>query len=169
MAEIEHFVDPNNKDHPKFSQVWDMKLPLWSAELQEVNGKMIEGMTLKEAVETKLIGNQTIAYFMARTYIFLTDLGIYPEAIRFRQHRSNEMAHYANECWDGEIECSYGWIEVCGHSDRSCFDLSRHAAKTKVELVAARPLKTPMKVQVVRAVVDKQKNRQKFQKRFKAN
>jgi len=33
MAEIEHFVDPNNKDHPKFSQVWDMKLPLWSAEL----------------------------------------------------------------------------------------------------------------------------------------
>lgn len=74
------------------------------------------------------------------------------------------MAHYAEECWDGEIECSYGWIEVCGHSDRSCFDLSRHAAKTKVELVAARQLKNPIKMQMVRAEVDKKKVGKDFKK-----
>lgn len=53
------------------------------------------------------------------------------------------MAHYAQDCWDAEVETSYGWIEIAGHSDRSCFDLERHAQVSKVDLVAARPLKEP--------------------------
>lgn len=75
-----------------------------------------------------------MAYFVSRTYLFLTECGIKPEAVRFRQHRSNEMAHYANDCWDAEVETSYGWIEVAGHSDRSAFDLSRHMEKAKTDL-----------------------------------
>lgn len=66
------------------------------------------------------------------------------------------MAHYAADCWDAEVECSYGWIEVAGHSDRSCFDLTRHAEHTKKELVAARPLKEPIKVKLVRTIIEKQ-------------
>jgi glycyl-tRNA synthetase (class II) len=31
MAEIEHFVDPQNKDHPKFPVVAKMKIPLLTA------------------------------------------------------------------------------------------------------------------------------------------
>jgi len=27
------------------------------------------------------------------------------------------MAHYASDCWDAEIETSYGWIEIAGHAD----------------------------------------------------
>lgn len=65
------------------------------------------------------------------------------------------MAHYAKDCWDAEVETSYGWIEVAGHSDRSCFDLSRHAERTKVELVAARPLKEPKLVKSTLAILDK--------------
>jgi len=64
---------------------------------------------------------------MARTYTFLKTCGIKEEAIRFRQHRDTEMAHYAKDCWDAEVETSYGWIEIAGHADRSCFDLNRHA------------------------------------------
>ncbi len=33
------------------------------------------------------------------------------------------MAHYAEDCWDAEVECSYGWIECAGLADRSAFDL----------------------------------------------
>ena len=51
------------------------------------------------------------------------------------------MAHYAQDCWDAEVETSYGWIEVAGHADRSCYDLTKHAQKTKVELNAARVFK----------------------------
>ena len=47
------------------------------------------------------------------------------------------MAHYANDCWDAEVETSYGWIEIAGHADRSAFDLTKHMEKTKVELMAA--------------------------------
>jgi len=50
------------------------------------------------------------------------------------------MAHYSQDCWDAEIETSYGWIEVAGHADRSCYDLTKHSEKTKTDLLASRPL-----------------------------
>lgn len=50
-----------------------------------------------------VIENQTLAYFLARTYLFLCQVGIKEEAIRFRQHRANEMAHYSKDCWDAEV------------------------------------------------------------------
>ena len=105
---------------------------------------------------------------MARSYKFLVKCGINPAAIRYRQHRSNEMAHYAADCWDAEVETSYGWIEVAGHADRSCFDLTRHAEKTKVELQAARPLKEPKTVQFIRVTLDKAKIGKGFKKDSKA-
>ena len=83
-------------------------------------------MSMKAACEEGVIGNETLCYFMARTFKFLVSVGIKADAIRFRQHRSNEMAHYAQDCWDAEVETSYGWIEIAGHADRSCFDLMRH-------------------------------------------
>lgn len=48
------------------------------------------------------------------------------------------MAHYASDCWDAEIETSYGWIECVGIADRSCYDLERHSAGSKSKLVASR-------------------------------
>ena len=47
--------------------------------------------------------------------------------MRFRQHLSTEMAHYAADCWDMEIKTSYGWIECVGLADRSAFDLHGHS------------------------------------------
>lgn len=41
-----------------------------------------------------------------------------PKRMRFRQHLSTEMAHYAADCWDMEILVSYGWTECVGHADR---------------------------------------------------
>lgn len=41
MAEIEHFVDPTNKDHPKFDKVRDLKLPLFSKQNQVAGDRFI--------------------------------------------------------------------------------------------------------------------------------
>jgi glycyl-tRNA synthetase len=60
------------------------------------------------------------------------------------------MAHYAKDCWDAEVETSYGWIEIAGHADRSCFDLTRHSQKTKIDMNAARYLKEPRHIKVVK-------------------
>ena len=156
MAEIEHFVDPTDKSHPKFASISHLEIPLFSAQAQEEGKREPELVKVGDAVGSGMIGNQTLAYFVSRTFEFLVSTGLNKSAIRFRQHRSNEMAHYANDCWDAEVETSYGWIEVAGHSDRSAFDLTRHMNKTKVELNAARRLKESVTETFTTASVNKQ-------------
>jgi len=168
MGEIEHFVDPLDKSHKKFDLVKEEILPLWTGENQENLEPPTSGVTLAAAVEKGIIGNQTVAYFMARSYSFLVACGVKPEAIRYRQHRQTEMAHYAADCWDAEVETSYGWIEVAGHADRSCFDLTRHAEKTKVDLNAARPLKEPIIQKFIKVTLEKPKVGKTFKKDSKA-
>ena len=155
MAEIEYFVDPLKKEHKKFNSIKDLKLPLWSAKNQ-LSGKSIENdITLGEAVEKKIIDNETLGYFLGKTYLFLIEIGIQKEGIRFRQHTPKEMAHYASDCWDAEIETSYGWIEVAGHADRTCFDLSHHTEVSGVDLVASRPLKEPKLIKGIKVIPNK--------------
>ncbi|XP_032257738.1 glycine--tRNA ligase [Phoca vitulina] len=148
MAEIEHFVDPSEKDHPKFQNVADLHLYLYSAKAQ-VSGQSARKMRLGDAVEQGVINNSVLGYFIGRIYLYLTKVGVSPDKLRFRQHMENEMAHYACDCWDAESKTSYGWIEIVGCADRSCYDLSCHARATKVPLVAEKPLKEPKTVNVV--------------------
>ena len=75
------------------------------------------------------INNETLGYFIGRTFLFLTALGIDEKRLRFRQHLQNEMAHYATDCWDAEIECSYGWVEFLGLADRSAYHLKAHRVR----------------------------------------
>lgn len=83
---------------------------------------------------------------MARCFLFLLKLGIDPARLRFRQHLAKEMAHYAEDCWDAEIECTYGWVECVGMADRAAFDLNAHAAKSKVDLNAYEKFAEPREV-----------------------
>jgi glycyl-tRNA synthetase len=98
-------------------------------------------MTLGQALAESIIDNETLAYFMARSYLFLAACGIRKDCIRFRQHRDDEKAHESMECWDAEVETSDGWIEIAGHADRSPFDLIKHSERTKIDLQTTRPLK----------------------------
>lgn len=135
LAEIEHFVDPEKKDHPKFSGVKDVEMNLLSQERQLAGSGPLR-TTIGQAVEQKLVNNETLGYFMARTQAFLIKVGINPTKLRFRQHLPDEMAHYAADCWDAEIETSYGWIECVGIADRSCYDLTVHGEATN-EIMSA--------------------------------
>ncbi|XP_053715326.1 glycine--tRNA ligase-like [Synchiropus splendidus] len=148
MAEIEHFVDPNEKVHPKFSNVADLEITLYSSKAQ-TSGQSAQIMRLGDAVEQGVINNSVLGYFIGRIYLYLTKVGIAKDKLRFRQHMDNEMAHYACDCWDAETKTSYGWIEIVGCADRSCFDLKCHSQATKVPLVAEKPLKEPKVVNVV--------------------
>ncbi|KAG1112653.1 hypothetical protein G6F42_014679 [Rhizopus arrhizus] len=103
MAEIEHYVDPENKDHPKFDDVKDVVLTLLPKDVQMSGKTDTIQMAMGEAVEKKIIDNQTLGYFIARIYQFLDKIGIKGDRLRFRQHMDNEMAHYACDCWDAEI------------------------------------------------------------------
>jgi len=154
MAEIEHFVREDDKDHPSFKDVQTLKMNLYP-QGQQLGSKKLIIMSLGEAVGRGIIGNQTLGYFMARTFLFLLGCGVRREGIRFRQHLKREMAHYASDCWDAEILCSYGWIECVGHADRSCFDLTAHSAAGSEQLTAYVRHPQPITVSVVEAVLNK--------------
>ena len=85
----------------------------------------------------------------------MTKCGVRKDKLRFRQHMSNEMAHYACDCWDAECHTSYGWVECVGCADRSCYDLTQHTKHSGVKLVAEKQLPQPKVIDVVEIQVDK--------------
>ncbi|XP_015750782.1 PREDICTED: glycine--tRNA ligase-like, partial [Acropora digitifera] len=154
LAEIEHFVDPTDKSHPKFENVSSQKLTLYPSEYQ-IEGKPAVNIALEDAVSQKIVNSQTMGYFLGRVYLFLLKVGVDPKKIRFRQHMFNEMAHYACDCWDAELLTSYGWIECVGCADRACYDLSVHTKATGERLIAQVDLPQPEMVDVVEVVPEK--------------
>lgn len=164
MAEIEHFVDPEDKSHPRFAEVKDLKLKFLPKDVQESGSNKLVEKTIGEAVSTGMVDNETLGYFIARIYQFLVKIGVDENRCRFRQHLLNEMAHYASDCWDAELETSYGWVECVGCADRSAYDLSVHSARTNEKLVVRKPLDQPRKVNNFEVDIDKKKFGPKFRK-----
>ncbi|EEE60922.1 hypothetical protein OsJ_14640 [Oryza sativa Japonica Group] len=146
LAEIEHFVDPEDKSHPKFRDVSDLEFFMFPRE-QQLTGKSAMKLNIGQAVSEGTVNNETLGYFIGRVYLFLTQLGIDKDRLRFRQHLPNEMAHYAADCWDAEIECSFGWIECVGIADRSAYDLRAHSDKSGVALEAHEKFAEPREVE----------------------
>lgn len=149
QAEIEWFVKPTAKNLAKFKGVSSTELQLFSSK-QQLEGSPHSKLTIGDAVSSGMVNNETLGYFITRTYMFLLTLGIKPEHCRFRQHLPTEMAHYAADCWDCEIETCYGWLECVGIADRSCFDLNAHAAAAKVDLNFREALETPIETEMLR-------------------
>ena len=154
MGEIEHFVNPNDKRHPNFHTIHDTMLVLFGRDDQLGTGKT-QKMTAGHAVETGLINNQTLAYFMARTQLYMEKIGMDVNRLRFRQHLATEMAHYAADCWDLEIQSSYGWVECVGHADRACYDLQVHSTATKTPMVATEKVDPPQEIEYAKLKLDR--------------
>jgi glycyl-tRNA synthetase len=154
MGEIEHFVDPKDKSHPNFPAVADKELVLFGRDDQLGSGKT-KTIAIGEAVKSGLVNNETLGYFMARTQLYMEKIGMDPQRLRFRQHLATEMAHYAADCWDLEIQSSYGWVECVGHADRACYDLDVHAKATKTPMVATMKYDTPKEIEVAKLKFDR--------------
>lgn len=154
MGEIEHFVNPNDKTHPNFYTIAQKVLVLFGRDDQLGTGKT-KKISVGDAVNTGLINNETLAYFMARTQLFMEKIGMDSNRLRFRQHLTTEMAHYAADCWDLEIQSSYGWIECVGHADRACYDLDVHAKATKTAMVATQKVDPPIEIDIAKLKLDR--------------
>jgi len=147
QMEIEWFHKPTAKDTPKFKTVKDLKLQLFPSK-EQLAGDSHLTKTIGDAVTEGTVNNETLGYFIARTHLFLISLGCKSDHIRFRQHLPTEMAHYAADCWDAEIETSIGWLECVGIADRACFDLNAHAEASKVDLMFRETVDPPIVIEV---------------------
>lgn len=155
MAEIEHYVHPQRKNHARFHEVANVVLPFLPSSIQQEGSSEAVLMTVGEAVRKGTVNNETLGYFLARTAMFMWKIGIDPKRIRFRQHLPNEMSHYASDCWDCEIKSSYGWVECVGCADRSAYDLTMHTQWTKEKLVVREKLPEPKTINVKRLEISK--------------
>ncbi len=126
MAELEFFVDPEG-DGPDLSRVADVELPLYPAGAQESEGEEYLHLTPQEALEEGVVGDEWVAYFLARSKAWFERVGVDMERFRFRQHLPGELAHYAADCWDAEGEVDGDWIELEGVASRTDYDLSKHS------------------------------------------
>jgi glycyl-tRNA synthetase len=134
QAEAEIFVNPKDKSHPKFSQITSEKLTLYPANSQMESKDPLK-ITAQEALDQGTVSSQMLIYQLYLAQKFLRELGIPDEALRFRQHLPTEMAHYAIDCWDVEVETDrYGWVEIIGIADRADYDLKSHSEYSKEDL-----------------------------------
>lgn len=155
MAEIEHYVHPERKNHPRFHEVAHLEFNFLPRTVQQDGSSQCARIAIGAAVSSGLVNNETLGYYLARVGLFLLTIGIKEDRLRFRQHMANEMAHYASDCWDAEIQSSYGWVECVGCADRACYDLSQHSAFTGERLVARERLATPVSVKVRKLEIDR--------------
>jgi glycyl-tRNA synthetase len=140
QAEAEVFVHPAEKKHPGFDSIRDEKLLLVTKFDEEIT------LTAGEAVEKGIIAHEMLGYFIVLTKQFLVNAGVDEERLRFRQHRDDERAHYATDCWDAEAKTSYGWIEIVGIADRTDYDLKKHMEHSQKDLTIFIQYEKPMKV-----------------------
>ncbi len=153
QAEAEFFVHPKIKNHKRFKDVENDIIPLLPADRQMdetlSSEEKIINLSLKEAVEKRIIRHETIAYFVAITKRFLMDIGIDINRLRFRQHLPDEMAHYAIDCWDAEIYTDrFGWIECVGIADRTDYDLKAHMNHSGVDLSVFVEFDEPKEIEI---------------------
>ena len=133
QAEIEFFINPEEKVFEKLKDYEDVKIRVLSREAQKA-GKQEEEMSVREALERGIIPSEYLAYFIAKEQIFYESLGIPKDAIRFRHLLQEETPHYSKGNVDMEILFDFGWKEVVGNAYRSDYDLKRHAESSKTDL-----------------------------------
>ena len=144
MAELEYFIDPLDPPAGDLERNTDEVLMIPDPD-GSFSGEV--HMKFSDAYGHGIIKHCTVAWFMLRTYEFLTGIGIDSKRIRFRQHAGTEMAHYASDCWDCEIFGEYGWIECVGIANRTCHDLESHESHSGTNLLRSwRQYVTPKKI-----------------------
>jgi glycyl-tRNA synthetase len=72
------------------------------------------------------VAKATFDYFKKLRLQWYIDLGINKDRLRFREHASDERAHYAQIAQDIEYNSPFGWKEFEGIHHRGDWDLSRH-------------------------------------------
>jgi len=131
QAEIEVFCNPGKLDDlSKFSEVENTTIRIMVDD-------SIKSMTCKEAVDSGIVPNKLVAYYLGLLVEFYQKTGIDVSKSRFRKLGDKEKAFYATVAFDFEVETNTGWLELVACNYRSDYDLKSHAniSKEKFEVI----------------------------------
>ena len=125
QAEIEIFCNPSKLlELDRFSEIENTIIRV------QIDDKL-SSVTCKEAVESKIVPNKFVAYYLGILMEFYEKTGIDITKSRFRKLGNKEKAFYAEVAFDFEVETTIGWLELVACNYRSDYDLSSHSKKSK--------------------------------------
>lgn len=128
QAEIEVFCNPDRLDDVKgFAEVAGTVLNL---QVDSNSGGSPQSFTCASAVESGLLPNRMVAYYLGLLAEFYQKTGIDMSKSRFRKLGEKEKAFYAQVAFDFEVQTSTGWLELVACNYRSGHDLSSHAGRS---------------------------------------
>ena len=78
--------------------------------------------------------NEWFDFWINKRLDWYKGIGIPEEKLRLREHKENELAHYASKTVDIEFDYPWGWGELEGIANRGSFDLSSHESSSGNDL-----------------------------------
>ncbi len=126
QAEIQYFIDPEDKSAERLGEVADIELPM------ELKSGGEETLSIGTAVQDGHMSSELIGFHLGVALKAFCAMGIDEKRLRLRQHRDDERAFYSEDTWDVEfLSEGYGRIEMVGISDRTDYDLCQHQKLSK--------------------------------------
>lgn len=134
QMELQYFVNPNKiNDCLYYDKIKNCKIKILTASAQEKE-KIENILTLDEMFKKKIFKNKWHAYWLYNSYQWFLKLGLNEKMLRLREHKKDELSHYANSAIDIEYKFPFGWQEIFGSHDRGVYDLDQHEKFSKKDL-----------------------------------
>lgn len=148
ICDLEFFFDPEEPKCQLLKDVETETLPIVLGETRQNNREEPTIVTVKEALERKIIRSEWQAFFMAMAKKMLTEIGVPAEKQRFIEKLPWEKAHYSSQSFDQEVLLErYGWTEVSGHAYRTDFDLTCHTKASGSDLRVFKEYSKPIEIE----------------------
>jgi glycyl-tRNA synthetase len=145
IADLEFFFDPEEPNCCLLKDVENDVLPILLCETRLKDSEETINVTVKEALDKKIVRSEWQAFFMAMAKKLLIEIGVPAENQRFIEKLPWEKAHYSSQSFDQEVYVDrWGWVEVSGHAYRTDYDLSSHMKASGADMRIFKEYATPV-------------------------
>jgi glycyl-tRNA synthetase len=127
IIDLEFFFDPVEPNCFLLKDVEDEVLRLVLAKDKLRGSEKISELAVRKTLEKGYIKAEWQAVLMAYAKRLLTEMGVPAEMQRFVEKLPWEKAHYSLQSFDQQFyDERWGWTELCGHANRTDYDLKQH-------------------------------------------
>jgi len=145
IADLEFFFDPEEPACSFLKEVEEETLPILLGKNRLANSEETVSLTVREALDRKVVLSEWQAFFMAMAKKLLIEIGVPEEKQRFIEKLAWEKAHYSQQSFDQEVYVDrWGWVEVSGHAYRTDYDLSSHMKASGMDMQVYKEYKIPI-------------------------
>jgi glycyl-tRNA synthetase len=145
IADLEFFFDPEDPSCNMIKEVENEVLPILLCDTRLKKCEDTTDLTVRQALDQKVIRSEWQAFFMAMAKRLLTELGVPASKQRFIEKLKWEKAHYSTQSFDQEVLVDrWGWVEVSGHAYRTDYDLSCHMKASGIDMTVYKEYANPV-------------------------